>query len=467
MLFDYTAAALFVFLLPATRVAAGRLFGLGSAAFTKAEVAIFIVTILAITKKWQFTTLMVTPCAVRFCGGLLLRQEIEIPIRKIALVEENRDLLDVICKSVTVKINTEGGKSKKADVKIRMSKSNAKEFLDSVGLPAPPMTVRFSAKRILVSALAESTALGGLVLVAPAVKRIGDLLGYSLEQIFIDGINEIDLSGSSFTRAVNAFVAVLAGLYAAAFFIALLRRANFEIKYGSSIVISGGLIAKHKLHILPSNIKSLSTEQTMIMQLARKGQVLAHLAGKGKRGGALDTALPLLGEASTELLGREIVSVGAWTTAVALGSKAARRYYRMPAVCAAVVLAALALAAFKFREFSRLIVFLGLVAIAVFARLFAVARHKVRNGKLIFGNVLCVNGAKVTVIRKIYFRKSSIGVIRITRWPYNRRTDTCSVKVFEHSKGAESVGLKYLPYGETISAVHRFIKNKDRRESSQ
>lgn len=451
---DYITPYFFVFLLPFARFSLNSLLDIRLPVALISEIVFCLVIIVFSTIKWKNTSLKYKNNSLEIAEGLFFRKKTEIQLERITVIEVITDLRGRMFGCALVRINTEAGSKGKADFQIRLRSRDAAALLCDVGMRENGKTVRFSPFRVVLTAASISSALGGLLLVSPAIKRIGDLLGVAMEQVLIDRINTLNTAVSLFPPAVNAAVIILTVLYGIAFLISFCKLANLRVTPSSTIKVERGLIIRKQIFISSANISSVITEQTPIMRLLKRYILKINVAGYAGKRAESAVLVPCATRRETEgiLDGEE---EGEASVRLKPHPSQRRRFYLKPTVLLLASLAVSATSAALFEQLGQLIAFCELAIVLIILYYFSLARYDAVSSALIIGDKISAKHSRGSVVRAVCCDARRIGVIDISRWPRDRWEGTCRIRLLQCAKNDDYIKLKHLPYTETKSAVSR------------
>ncbi len=455
---DFIAPFFFIILLPIARLSLNSMMNKEQPIFLFSEMVGIAVIIVYVTIKWKLTYVWRTQGGIKFTSGLVFRKILEIPCKKITVVEATTDLRGRIFGCTVVRISTVAGIKGKADFQIRMYNADAAALLQEIGTQGTKTTFKFSPLCVAIMAASVSSAFSGLVFTVPALKRIGDLLGMAIEQVVIDRLNELTAVNRIFPPAVNTAAIILVVLYGIAFLISFFKSANFKLKLGNCIEVQKGLITRKRFYFRAEDINGVIMEQTPIMRIFRRYLLKVNIAGYGNRRADKAVLVPSVTEGERN-------TVFSFVVGAAKGSgkeikphpSQKRRFYLIPTIFLFLSMAASLITALLFAQFREFIIFSEFIILLIVFYFFGLAQYNSKHSSIIVENIVIARCSRWSAIRTVFCDAKKIGIVDIVRWPRDRRESTCKMKIIQRTKNIDintnTIKLKCMPYEETVASI--------------
>jgi len=152
--------------------------------------ALFIIFFVAILKFCGFSVELQEEIII-IKIGFLIKKVSYIDKRKASSLSIKENPIEKLFGAVTIKINTEAGKRKKADFKFSIRKKDALILWKAIYGDDSYETEKISNLKIAVWAATTSTAFSGLLIAVPIINKIGDLLGIALSDMLFAEIESV------------------------------------------------------------------------------------------------------------------------------------------------------------------------------------------------------------------------------------------------------------------------------------
>lgn len=437
---------LFILPLPYLRMAviyflSGKAGKLGFSAYF----AIFAVVFWAIA-RYKTTYMYVSEKTIVAQRGVFARQTAKIPIKNIAFINVKQNLLDFAFSTGVLSIYTEGGSAKKADFEIKLKKAETAAVLKAIYKEAPAPTVRVKRKRLLITAAATSSAVGGLLIFVPATNRIGKLLGRALEESFYDKLAQFSEQGTKIFPPVINTLSVLLGVgFAVSFIYAVLRLFSMRVSVGENrCEVHFGLFVRTQKVFLASSVKSVVSKRPLTARFLE-----TYSAGFDLGGGFDGTeSLPLLSKTEHKKIFKQNTAFSAKTAILRPKQTVATRN-RFLFVPTLLLLGVVALAVMTAVFFSKTghaaVLFTAIIGGLVLY--FALIRlYEYKTGRLLVLKTVHIRTCSGLCPKEICVPKELLGHMVITRLPPDLFKSTCRVRINVHSKSAPSATLRNIDY---------------------
>lgn len=381
--------------------------------------------------------------------GFIFRRSASVYISNISSAEETVSIIDRVFGAVTYKINTEAGFPKRVDFKFKLYKEESKRLSKLLYGEKPKEMVKFS---LLRTAAATSSVITGIIISVPAIRRIGDLLGITLEEMLFDRINDAaNKIQFYFPPVVNAITIVVMAAYFIAFCYSFLKYARFRIGFDEQkIEVLSGFITRKKTYFMKSAVNNIKIEQRPLMRLLKLYSLGVSVAGFDNSRKEAAAVVPCGKKKQIEKYSHEIFG---FKQAKSQGirpehSLAMRnRFLFKPLAYSGIIIGIAVAAVMIFSYFDRLMLFfmsVGLLATLYYADL---CIYNYNNSLLkVEDNIVEAKGIKGFSTKEIRCKNVKVGEIKLIRYPWDKRHNTCKVKITVHSESADKIRLLHLDY---------------------
>ena len=426
----------------------------------KLEIMAFSAIMLVAYLQLRFFKLKLDEKNITLSKGFLLRRTATIDINKLSSVVSIVSPIDMICGSVTFRLNTEAGRKGKPDFEFKLYRKDAIEVKKRLYGEEKRAAVSYSLYRLALAAALSSSAFTGLIVAVPIINRIGDLIGIALSDMLIDEINRTAQSLNTYLPTIfNIIMIILIIGYLISFIYTLLRTLNYKLFSGDKhIELRYGLLIRRKTLFKRKSVNDICIEQTPFMRILNRYSMRVAVGGFGDEKGEKATIVPICKHFELKhhlSLGFNFFETEGNVLRAARTRKMYWRFMRIPLNYAVSVLIAGIIAILIFPYFDRLIVFIMGVLLIVIAYFASLRSYNYHFGHIQFGDNISARGSYGVKTRELYCPKEKVGVIKITQHIYDYKPKTCRVKVIIRSESADSVRVRHL----NIDSVLENIKN--------
>lgn len=229
--------------------------------------------------------------------GMLFKSAADIPIINISGVYTELDPLSARFGALRVRIETEAGGARKADLFLFLSKRDAAALLSILLKYRSDLFKRRSTVwQTALMALTSASALSGLLVWASVINYLGKLLDRRLDSLVLDTLSG---SLSALSRLVPPAAAIAAALLSVGFCISfaqiLIKHITFSVGSSDHILhISQGIIRRRQAYIRYRTISAVILKQPPVMRFFSRASLLITVAGYGKQGGESKVVIPAL-----------------------------------------------------------------------------------------------------------------------------------------------------------------------------
>lgn len=393
--------------------------------------------------------------------GILLRNTARIPIDKISTAFVRTGPLLILCRAVEIRLNTEAGRPGKADFKMIMPRTIVPKLYGLFPFGKSGVTtLETTAKRLIIMAAATSNFATGLLIAAPVVDHAGDLLGTGITEKVYDTINvAVEYAEST----IGSLIPPIAGYIAAAlligfaisFVVSVFKNLPFKMqRRGEYIIAIAGTIIKRRIFFKAKSVNSVSVIQNPFMMLFRRYNVGISVAGYGDSRGETAMIIPAAEPDKVySLIGQILPQVNRCELQIRHPENTLRNFCTPPAIILITVPLAAAILSKLFVHFSGLIWFLAFVAELFDLLLFVLAVLRFQRTGIAMGGDFCVVGLRWFSIVEFHCPEKNVGMIRVTQYPWDRKSALCRVKVTVRSENAESLNVALLAYDQVKEKI--------------
>lgn len=391
--------------------------------------------------------------------GWFARRSAHVPQRCVQSVLVQKNIIPGLFGAQKLHIDTPGSIKNKSDVSLVLS---YKQTGRALGILYPQTGVSYVYKssllRILLMAATWSNSFTGLLLFAPFVKRVGTILGQEFSEKLYEGVNLGVYIASIGLPPVAAYIAgILVFGYFVAYIVQVARYARFSVeKRQNLLLIRRGLISRSLFVTEVEKINALSGRQSILMLLLRLKSVYIHTIGSGKAKGDKSLLLPAQDKQSLE---RALANLSGRTLNFTIGiqppPKRLKNFLYLPLFC----LLSVAPAAFLLNAlglFSQILLLLLLFCIPALLMWTAFRVVAFKKTALSYNDkAVMLRGFTRMNITENAVPFEKIQYIQIRQSIFQRRTESCNVKVYIFSESRHAFTVKNLDYAQALQAVQK------------
>lgn len=395
---------------------------------------------------------------IRISSGLLRRKWYTVPYDRMRCITFRKGPLSRLLGAVWVSFDTAGKLPFRTDISICLDRRGARSVLGHFS-GSKCRAVKYSAKRIMLTALLGSNPFSGLLLIVPAVYETGRIFGISPYGLIglADSFPLIAADYLSPTARIAAKL-MIAGWTASAA-IAFFRYFGHRVTgNGASIVARRGLLTKIITVTDRTGISALSFDSTLTTALSGLSSVSIFSVGSGKLRGDRRMLLPL-DRRSSGMRNAEMLTGLDLSEEIRadVSPRAVLSYTLAPLLSAlmstSVVLASSLLTGMSFYT-------TGLLLTIPFAwwcifRIYACRSSFFATGKDCA--VLC--SCSGLTLRQLHIPYPAITGITVSQSIFQKRRGLCSISVSVFSEKRESFMIKGLLLREAEPIVSEILKN--------
>lgn len=464
MIFKFTRRYIFILLLPLVR----SLFNYGATGVLSnlviTELILSVLIILVSVLRWlSFTLTLHADCMV-VDFGLFVRRHAVIPLSKVSVLSVIKGPVLFLFGAVSARLDTDSGRGEKADFEIYLSFKNAERLLSVAG-DEKKGEVRYRSRigMATIMAIANASALTGLIILAPAIKRMGEILGRQINNDLRDTLSVASaLLGRIVPPAATIIAVIFASGFAVSFILSFIKYTPFKLHDSRrKITIKHGFISHHTTEIAREYINAVIIMVPPIMRFLRFCWVGVSSAGYGKRRGESEVVLPAvkLREANDFQLRIFDISVKEKYD-LSCPKRTMKRAVILPIVILALSVLLEIYLINIFHVFSGMIVLIMSFIQLVTIYYLSVRVDYQRNGGVSFYDGVVMDSYRRLTLKKLRVKRDKACMIKISQGPFERKYGVVRMAVTVRSQRPLTLKAVNLDKKEAEKAVRRYFKSQ-------
>ncbi len=423
------------------------------------ELTLFIGIVLFSILSWRSFRLIISDDSITVLSGFVFVKKATINISSLSSVQSERNILDLIARSVTYSINTEAGRKNKSDFKFKLWVKDSKEVSNLLYRDKTHKKFKFSVLKVAVLAATTSSAFSGMIIGVPIINKAGDLLGLALSEMLFDEINQVSGKFQTFfPPIVNVITLVLLLGYGISFIYSFLKYINFKLFLGDDkLEIRSGFFSRTRTSFRKSAINDVRIEQTPLMTLSNRYAMKVSVGGYGDSKSESAVIMPCSKKSEIKegfSLYFPFLKPKGKKVRANQDTFTKSRFLFMPSVYLTSVLALAITLAVIFKDFGRLILFITAISLIVVFYFAHISLLECKFGKIILGKTVFAHSTKGLRITELYCPKENVGEIKIRRFLTDFSRDTCRIRITVRSESADSIRVRMLPYSEVKQEIY-------------
>ena len=420
-------------------------------------IAFAAITLLAALRCASFR-LICGKSTVTIKMGIILRSESVISISKLSSVQTEQNPIDAVFKAVTYRINTEAGPKGSADFELKLSLKDSKEVSRCLFGEKNPKAVKFSVFKVAVMAATTSSAVTGMIIGVPIINKTGKLLGLALDKMLFDEINNVSGHVNSyFPPIVNTVTLIFLLAYAVSFFYSLFKYINFKLFLEEdNLEVRSGLFVRSRTSFKKKSVKDVIIDQTPLMRLFKRYAMKVSVGGYGNSKSESAVIVPSgrRGEIKRQFsIYFPFLAPDGRLLHAKRDNRTKRRFLYFPTLYFIITLTISPVLSLVFKSFSRLILFLTVVACCMIMYYAYLCIFEFRFGKLKMGKNIFAQTIKGFNTCELYCPRENVGQIKLIRNIPDISRKTCKVVVSVCSESADSIKIRHLNYEEVKKSI--------------
>ncbi len=423
------------------------------------ELIIFVILSVIAFLRYRSYKICISEDTITVNLGFIFRQTAEIKLSKLSSVRATQNPLDMLCRAVTVSINTEAGSVNRSDFKIKMWAKDCGQITSYLYDGEAVSKVRFSALRVAILSAATSSAFSGIIIGIPIINRAGKLLGIGLSDMLLDELNNVSSRIETyFPPVVNLMSLILLLCYAVSFAYSFFKYINFKLLLNEDkLEVHTGFFTRVRTAFRKSSVNDVMIVQTPLMMLLKRYAMKVSVGGFGESKSESQVVVPagtykeIKGDFAEyfPFLLPEGVSLRAKRSLLSQS-----RFLFWPAIYLIIVLTASIVSCLLFTDFTRFIFFVTLVLLCIIFYYAYISLFEYKYGKIKFGKSVMAKSTKGFRTCRLYCPKEKIGEIEITRFFTDFYYKTCRVRITVCSEGADTIRVRHLNYYEVMREIY-------------
>ena len=390
--------------------------------------------------------------------GIILRSESVISISKLSSVQTEQNPIDAVFKAVTYRINTEAGPKGSADFEFKLSLKDSKEVSRCLFGEKNPKAVKFSVFKVAVMAATTSSAVTGMIIGVPIINKTGKLLGLALDKMLFDEINNVSGHVNSyFPPIVNTVTLIFLLAYAVSFFYSLFKYINFKLFLEEdNLEVRSGFFVRSRTSFKKKSVKDVIIDQTPLMRLFKRYAMKVSVGGYGNSKSESAVIVPSgrRGEIKRQFsIYFPFLAPDGRLLHAKRDNRTKRRFLYFPTLYFIITLTISPVLSLVFKSFSRLILFLTVVACCMIMYYAYLCIFEFRFGKLKMGKNIFAQTIKGFNTCELYCPRENVGQIKLIRNIPDIPRKTCKVVVSVCSESADSIKVRHLNYDEVKNSI--------------
>lgn len=420
-------------------------------------IAFAAITLLAALRCASFR-LICGKSTVTIKMGIILRFESVISISKLSSVQTEQNPIDAVFKAVTYRINTEAGPKGSADFEFKLSLKDSKEVSRCLFGEKNPKAVKFSVFKVAVMAATTSSAVTGMIIGVPIINKTGKLLGLALDKMLFDEINNVsDHVNSYFPPIVNTVTLIFLLAYAVSFFYSLFKYINFKLFLEEdNLEVRSGFFVRSRTSFKKKSVKDVIIDQTPLMRLFKRYAMKVSVGGYGNSKSESAVIVPSgrRGEIKRQFsIYFPFLAPDGRLLHAKRDNRTKRRFLYFPTLYFIITITISPVLSLVFKSFSRLILFLTVVACCMIMYYAYLCIFEFCFGKLKMGKNIFAQTIKGFNTCELYCPRENVGQIKLIRNIPDIPRKTCKVVVSVCSESADSIKVRHLNYDEVKNSI--------------
>ncbi len=458
MILSFLKPLIFVAVLPLVRAVIQYLIMGSISGLLVLESITLIGIVLVATARWRSVSVEVDGDRLTVRRGFLIKRTDIIATDRLSSVSFKENPIDRLSRAVTLRINTEAGRVGRPDFEIKLYARDALALINRVYGDEGRTAICVSPVKIAAMAATTSSAVTGLIIGVPILNQAASLFGVALSERLYGELTALpERINTYFPSVVRTVTLVLMAGYAVAAGILFFKNLFFRIFIGADrLEVRSGVIVRRRTVFTRGSVNNVLIEQTPLMRIFRRFSMSVSVGGYGDERGerAIISPCGKRGEMRRQfMLFFPFLRADGTLIKPPRGVRNKQRFFFVPAVFSALVMAACVAAALIFPLFHQLILFLAVVAAAVICYYAGLCMYNYRFGRIRFGDNISARSSKGFNVRELYCEKGRVGEIKLIRYPADRRYGTCKVRLIIRSEGADSVRVRNVDFNDTKAAV--------------
>lgn len=384
--------------------------------------------------SYRFHLYRTTYDAIEIKKGLLIKQYYCVPFDRIYTINIYKNIFSLPLGAHKISFDTPSGSSRHYDISAYFDTELSRKTEKRIAGNNTPM-YNYKSKylyMLLMSAFWSNPATG-LLFAAPFISRLGDVLGYEIQNTVLSTMDEFWHSLSIDIPPIAATIANILVLgWAIALTLQFLRYAGFEsYVIGDYIAVRRGILSKSITYTRRDRLAAVTIDQSLFMWLLGLYSAGVFMIGSGKLKG--DRGLIIAAEKKEKINYRvkEFAALNDDDSNSLRPKKNTIYSYICLPLWIIIVITALLITADSFsviNEFFRVLMLFALIPLVWWTlfRLFA----RSRSFAAVNDDCVIMCSYDRLTLKKYIIPKDKVQYVSITQSIFQKRKNTCSVRVY-------------------------------------
>ena len=473
----YTTKNFWMLLIPAVRALIAYSFDIREwMRVMSFDIIVIVFMFVQAVFHWYLITFEVTEKCFRYHCGFIYRMTSEIPYERISAVTVEKYFTQkpIGCAFVLIDTDAQALEMSKTspDIKLIMRDADIDRLFHELTIRNKDKQLfrdNISKRALVVFSLFFSSALSGVALIAAMLVRSGNIIGNTLEKIFMDALNTAAENVSNSLRTVimsippaaaGAALIVVLGWFIS-FLTNLLRHMNFTIeKRGKGIIIRDGSLIKRKYYISADHINYADLRQSLLMMLFGIMSVNVNCSGYGKGKNEIPVFIPVSDKKKVRgIMKRIIPGYEIEESTAEAGVRFVWRYTCIPSLSIIGLIFAAGAAILFFPAWYDMI-FFGwiMLEIPLVWLLFAKTAAYCTGGIFFNGRIMSIRYNKLYEFHTVMVPKERISKVTLSRSFFQRMNNSCDILIYTYSEYTRCHRVRGIVMEEAENIIREYLK---------
>ena len=393
-------------------------------------------------------------------SGIFFVKMASIDITKLSSVQTVRNPFDILFGAITFRINTEAGEKTKSDYEFKLKFKEGKELARILYGNDTISKQRISPFKVAILSAATSSALTGMIIGVPIIKRAGDLLGIAISDMLWSEINNVSSKvETSFPPIVNAVSLVFLLAYGFSFLYSFLRFLKFKVIMGENrLEVRSGFLTKVRTAFNRQSVIDVKVEQSALMLFLKRFSMKVSVGGFGDNKSESQVMIP---SGKYEEIHHDFSFYFPFLVPndhkilPQRGFLALTRFLYWPTVYLLLTLGLSIPLSLRFKDFDRFIFFLTIVSLCLTFYYAYICYIQYKNCKVSFGDNIYASSKRWLRTCELYCPKERVGQIKLTRVFTDFFYNTCKIRISLCSENADSIKLPHYDYTKAKEEIFK------------
>lgn len=397
---------------------------------------------------WGKRTYAMTPHRLRLCRGLVWRRTTYVPLARVTTLTVERPLWLRWLGAARVSADTDAGNHRLADVRLTVWRRQATVFLpDSEG----GVYLAVPARRIWLLCLLASDSIGGVLLLAAALRQSSVLLGENIRNQVVNNLESAAEAVALVPRTAALLILIIALGWVVSSVRHLLRHLPFALcRREDTLTVYMGFLTRRIHCCAVGAINYVDIRQTLASHLLKVYTVYLSCTGYGKDKNTLAVVIP---PCRRRQMAKEWGVLFPHLRPCRLTLRPAKgarlRYLRLPLILLLLIPVGGYIAGRLFPPWRELATYLSLLALLPCLWLGAVRMAACRRAGAGWddGQVwLCY--ARRLSIHRVTIPRDKVAAVHVRQSLWQRRRGVCDLRVYSNHEFRRPHKVRHLQYNE-------------------